>query len=187
MYHKVDSGLPSIRYAEAVEEALCFGWIDSTVNTVTAHSNLYYLQLFTRRKPKSTWSRVNKQRVAALRAQGLMTPAGEAVIDVAMRNGSWKLLDDVEDLRMDADLKEALQSSPGTMDAYEQMNSGAQKALLYRISLAKGQTTKEKYIQKAVDACREFSLDPKKRKAAAVPAAREASSSSIAKPKKRKL
>ncbi len=77
-------------YADAVEEALCFGWIDSTLNPIDEHS---YMQLFTPRKPKSGWSKLNKERVEALIANGLMTPAGHEKIELAKHHGTWSKLD----------------------------------------------------------------------------------------------
>jgi uncharacterized protein YdeI (YjbR/CyaY-like superfamily) len=81
----------SLTYNEAVEEALCFGWIDSTVHALDEHR---FRQLFTPRRPRSHWSQSNKHRVERLAAAGLMTPAGLAAIEVARANGSWEDPDD---------------------------------------------------------------------------------------------
>src|SRR6187455_3208682 len=90
---KKHTGLATVSYNDAVEEALCFGWIDTTVYPVDAQ---FYKQLFTPRKPRSTWAASNKARVLRLIAAGLMTEAGRAAIDVAKRNGSWTSLDGIE-------------------------------------------------------------------------------------------
>ena len=99
------TGRPACPYADAVEEALCFGWIDSTVNVLDDDRAL---QLMTPRKPKSTWTRLNRRRVAAMEAAGLMTDAGRRAVDVARANGYWTIYDPVEDLLEPADLAAAL-------------------------------------------------------------------------------
>ena len=96
-------------YADLVEEAICFGWIDSTVNTLDDERGL---QLMTPRKPKSGWTRLNRQRVAALEAQGRMTDAGRRAVEAAKANGWWTIYDAVEDLLEPDDLADALDASP---------------------------------------------------------------------------
>jgi uncharacterized protein YdeI (YjbR/CyaY-like superfamily) len=83
---KKHTGIPSLTYEEAVQEGLCFGWIDSLRKSV---DDRLYQQLFTPRKPKSVWSLPNRKRVALLVAQGLMTAAGMALVDLARRTGTW--------------------------------------------------------------------------------------------------
>jgi uncharacterized protein YdeI (YjbR/CyaY-like superfamily) len=84
--HKKNSPGPGVGYEEAVEEALCFGWIDSKTISL---DETRFKQIFTPRKPKSAWSRSNKERVARLIEQGLMMPAGFAAIETAKASGSW--------------------------------------------------------------------------------------------------
>ena len=86
---------PRCPYPEAVEEAICFGWIDSTVTNLDADRSL---QLMTPRKAKSTWTRLNRQRAAEMEAAGLMTEAGHRTIEVAQGNGWWTIYEQVEDL-----------------------------------------------------------------------------------------
>jgi uncharacterized protein YdeI (YjbR/CyaY-like superfamily) len=86
IYHK-KSKIPSVYYPESIEEALCFGWIDSKALKRDAESSYLY---FTRRKPKSNWSNVNKERVERLTASGLMTPVGQSLIDQAKKAGTWQ-------------------------------------------------------------------------------------------------
>lgn len=95
IYYKVKSGKPSVRYSEAVKEALCFGWIDSKVKSLDEER---YMQIFTPRKPKSVWSKLNKQYIEELIEQGLMTIAGLEKIAAAKQNGSWNSLDAIEAL-----------------------------------------------------------------------------------------
>ena len=89
------SGRDELAYEELVEEALCFGWIDSTVGVLDDDRAV---QLMTPRKAKSSWTRLNRQRVAELEATGRMTDAGRAVVATAQANGFWTLMDSVEDL-----------------------------------------------------------------------------------------
>ena len=102
IYYKKDSGKTRVSYDEAVEEALCFGWIDSTMKPVDEEK---YMQKFTPRKIKSVWSALNKRRVEKLVEQKLMTPAGIAIIDAGKKNGSWGQLDHVENFIVPPDLK----------------------------------------------------------------------------------
>jgi uncharacterized protein YdeI (YjbR/CyaY-like superfamily) len=105
MYHKKTAATPTLTWSEAVDEALCFGWLDSTAKPLDAEK---YQQFFSRRKPKSGWSKVNKAKVQRLIAEEKMMPAGLATIETAQQNGSWTLLDDVEELRLPADLEQAI-------------------------------------------------------------------------------
>ena len=84
IYYKKNAGLPSVSYQEAVQEALCFGWIDSKAQSIDEKS---YRQYFSRRKPKSVWSAVNKKKVADLIRQGLMKEAGYQSIELAKKTG----------------------------------------------------------------------------------------------------
>ena len=91
IYYKVKSGEPSVRYSEAVKEALCFGWIDSKVKSLDQDR---YKQIFTPRKPKSVWSKLNKQYIEELIQAELMSDVGLQKITVAKQDGSWTTLDD---------------------------------------------------------------------------------------------
>ena len=93
--YRKNGAIPSVTYDEAVDEALCFGWIDSSVRKGDDH---YYLQFFAKRNPRSKWSRVNKEKVKKLTVAGLMTDAGQLLIDLAKQTGTWTALDDVENL-----------------------------------------------------------------------------------------
>ncbi|MBA4057975.1 MAG: hypothetical protein C0490_24880, partial [Marivirga sp.] len=93
--HKKDSEAPGVYYPEAVEEALCFGWIDGKANKRDANS---YYQSFSQRKPGSNWSQINKSKVARLIRDGLMTPAGMDAINTAKKNGKWAASAEVENV-----------------------------------------------------------------------------------------
>ncbi|MDY7022409.1 MAG: hypothetical protein SWJ54_13800, partial [Cyanobacteriota bacterium] len=108
IYYKVKSNKPSIRYPEAVKEALCFGWIDSKVKSIDEER---YQQIFTPRKPGSVWSKLNKQYIEELIEQGLMTDAGLEKINAACEDGSWTRLDNIEALIIPDDLQLALKTN----------------------------------------------------------------------------
>ncbi len=147
VYYKKGSGVPSVSYAEAVEEALCFGWIDSKIHPV---DSLRYRQIFTPRKPGSTWSRLNKRRVAVLIRGKRMTAAGMAKITAARKDGSWKSLDGVEDQRMPADLMRALAANTQARQYFEEFSDSARKLIIRWITSAKRPQTRLSRIQKTV-------------------------------------
>ena len=125
IYYKVKSGKPSIRYSEAVKEALCFGWIDSKVKSLDEER---YMQIFTPRKPKSVWSKLNKQYIQELIEQALITELGLQKIETAQQDGSWNKLDAIEELIIPADLKEALEANE-TANRYFQAFSKSSKKI----------------------------------------------------------
>jgi len=145
----------ALTYEDAVEEALCFGWIDSTVNRLDADR---FKQLMTPRKPGSTWSRSNKERVKRLIAEGLMTPAGLAAMEAAKADGSWTLLDDVEDLIVPPDLAAALEEVPTAAAFVAGLSDSLRKQLLYRIASAKRPETRAKRIAETARAAGEGRL-----------------------------
>lgn len=148
VYYKVKSPKPSIRYPEAVQEALCFGWIDSKLQSLDAES---YQQVFTPRKPKSVWSKLNKQYVQQLIEQGLMTEAGLKAIAIAQENGSWNALDEVEALIIPDDLAQAFLQNQIAAQNYAKLSKSKQKNLLLSLSLAKQPQTRATRIQKIID------------------------------------
>lgn len=143
VYYKVKSGKPSVRYADAVKEALCFGWIDSKLKSLDEES---YKQIFTPRKPNSVWSKLNKSYLEELTAQGLMTEAGLTKIEIAKANGSWNSLDAVEELIIPADLAEAFAGDKTAESYFSNLSPSSKKVLLYRINSAKRPETRAKRI-----------------------------------------
>jgi len=137
----------SLTYDEAVEEALCFGWIDSTVRTL---DEARFRQLLTPRKPGSNWSTSNKIRVARLTAEGLMTPAGLSAVERAQADGSWTRLDEIEAEVVPPDLAEALAAVPGAREGFDATPSSARKQALWRIASAKRPETRAARIAEAV-------------------------------------
>ncbi|KAA9327018.1 hypothetical protein F0P96_17375 [Hymenobacter busanensis] len=147
IYDKKASGRVRVSYAEAVEEALCFGWIDSLPRKLDAERAML---LFTPRKPRSVWSKLNKQRVAQLVQAGLMTPAGQAKIDVARQNGSWDTLNDSDNLVVPDDLAAALAAIAGARQRFEALAPSAKKNALYYIGSAKRPETRARRIAETV-------------------------------------
>ncbi|MDQ2769172.1 MAG: YdeI/OmpD-associated family protein [Bacteroidota bacterium] len=127
VYYKKASGQPSVRYAEAVEEALCFGWIDSHPRKLDADRSQL---LFTPRQPKSGWSKVNKERLLRLEADGLLRPAGRAAIARAQANGAWESLDAAEAGRVPEDLAGALAANEAAQANFAAFSPSARKMLL---------------------------------------------------------
>lgn len=143
IYYKKKSGKPSISWSDAVDEALCFGWIDSTRKTVDEHR---FIQFFTKRKPKSVWSKINKEKVQKLIKEGRMTQAGLDSIERAKQNGSWNILDEAEDLLVPKDLEKELNNKPGAMDFFLGLSKSVRKSILQWLLMAKRPETRQKRI-----------------------------------------
>lgn len=148
IYYKVKSGKPSIQYSEAVKEALCFGWIDSKVKSLDAER---YQQIFTPRKPKSVWSKLNKQYIEEISAQGLMTEAGTKLIATAKQDGSWYKLDAIEALTIPTDLEQALAKNAVANSYFEGFSNSSKKNILFWIESAKRPDTRLKRIDKTIN------------------------------------
>ena len=145
---KKGSAEPGVTYEEAVEEALCFGWIDSRANRADATT---YLQMFSPRKPGGTWAATNKARVERLIAEGRMTPAGLALVDAAKADGSWGSLDEVDALAMPDDLLGALGANPEATANFEAFPTSSKKIILYWVANAKRPETRAKRIEETVE------------------------------------
>ena len=139
---------PVCPYPEAVEEAICFGWIDSTVNVLDEQRTL---QLMTPRRPKSGWTRLNRQRAADLEAAGLMTDAGRRAVEVAKANGWWTISDTVEDLVVPDDLARALDTNPAARAHWNEFPPSARKAMLWWLVTAAKDETRQRRIDTIVD------------------------------------
>ena len=141
--YKGATGKPRLAYDEAVEEALCFGWIDSTARTLDDERTL---QWFAPRQPHSGWSRPNKERVARLLAAGLLAPAGLAKIDAAKKDGSWSALDAVEALEIPPDLGAALAASPAAQQHWDAFPRSVKRNILAWIATARRPETRAKRV-----------------------------------------
>lgn len=136
-----------LTYADSVEEALCFGWIDSLMRPIDGRS---YMQLFTPRKPKSNWSALNKRRVKDLLARKLMAPAGLAKIAEAKKNGSWTKLDAVEAMIIPPDFAQALAGNRKAKAFFDSLAPSSRKGILYWINGVKSPELRASRIAHAV-------------------------------------
>ena len=134
---------PSMTWSEAVDEALCYGWIDSVKKSQDEFSYLHY---YSKRKAKSTWSRINKDKVEVLIGSGKMRDAGMKCIDIAKKNGSWSILDSVDALIVPEDLKLAFDQHPKSEDYYGSLSKSDRKILLYWVISAKRPETRQKRV-----------------------------------------
>ncbi len=157
VYYKSSASVTSLSWSDAVEEALCFGWIDSTRRTIDQER---FMQYFSRRKPGSTWSKINKEKVEKLIQQKLMTQAGYDSIKTAKSNGSWSLLDEVEAMVVPEDLKAELTKYDNAMEYFDKLSNSDTKILLHWVTFAKRSETRQKRIFEIVESARE-GLKPK--------------------------
>ena len=141
---KRPTGRPAVPYQEAVEEALTVGWIDATKRSLDDERSAQY---FARRKPGSGWARTNKERLVRLEAEGRMLPAGTAVVDAAKADGSWTLLDDVENLVVPADLAAALDAHPGALAHWEAYPKSVKRLHLVWLLQAKRPATRATRVE----------------------------------------
>jgi uncharacterized protein YdeI (YjbR/CyaY-like superfamily) len=136
-----------VAYGDAVEEGLCFGWVDSRTRPLDDRS---YMLLFSPRKPKSGWSRTNKERVERLIASGRMAEPGLAKIEAAKRDGSWSSLDTIENLEIPPDLAAALDEDAAARAQFESFTRSARKIILIWIATAKRPETRARRIEETV-------------------------------------
>jgi uncharacterized protein YdeI (YjbR/CyaY-like superfamily) len=150
-YYKKASGKTSVTYEEALQEALCYGWIDSTVGRIDADR---YKQKYTPRKDHSVWSSSNKARVAKLIAEGLMAPPGLAKVEAAKHNGSWESLSDIDRLgkgtAIPADLLEALSRDARAREIFDKRPPSERKLWAYWVLSARRPETRARRIEETV-------------------------------------
>lgn len=141
---------PRCPYPDAVEEAIAFGWIDSTASNLDEDRSL---QLFTPRRGKSAWTRLNRRRASDMEARGLMTDAGRKAIAAAKANGWWTIADPVEDLIEPPELAAALDANPQARSAWDGFPPSARKQMLWWvISAARDETRASRVAQIVVEA-----------------------------------
>lgn len=146
--YKVKSGKPTISWSESVDEALCFGWIDGRRKPIDDEK---FMQYFCKRKPMGTWSKVNKEKVQQLIDKGLMTKAGLDAIETAKQNGSWNILDDVEELVIPIDLEKAFKTHKGSKAYFTGLSKSVKKAILQWLMFAKREETRQKRINEIAE------------------------------------
>ncbi|MFK7806403.1 MAG: YdeI family protein [Saprospiraceae bacterium] len=146
--YKKKSEIETVYYPEAVDEALCFGWVDSKINKRDEKS---YFQYFSERNPKSNWSRVNKEKVKRLIERQLMTERGYDMIKVAKEKGTWDALNDVENLIVPEDLQQGFNDKPKAFENWNNFPRSAKRAILEWILNAKRNQTREHRIRETVE------------------------------------
>lgn len=147
VFYKKSSNKETISWSEAVDVALCFGWIDSKkikIDEETSH------QFFSKRKPRSTWSKINKEKVERLIDGGLMKQAGYKSIEIAKQNGSWILLDEAEELVIPKDLDAKFNTKPKAKDFFLSLSKSVRKSILQWVVLARRPETRLKRITEIV-------------------------------------
>lgn len=143
IFYKKKSSKYNLNWSESVDQALCFGWIDSVKKTINDEK---YIQYFSKRKAKSNWSKINKNKVQFLIEQGFMKEAGYKSIEIAKENGSWTFLDEVEALLIPEDLKKEFINYKGSIEYFQSLSNSVKKILLYWVISAKRKETRQKRI-----------------------------------------
>lgn len=151
VFYKKKSELHNFTWSAAVDEALCFGWIDGRRKPVDHEK---FIQFFCKRKPNSTWSKINKEKVSDLIKRKQMMPAGLNCIHTAKQNGSWHLLDDVEGLVLPADLQLAFEQQASTLEYYTSLSNSAKKSILQWVKLCKTDKTRQQRITEIVNSAK---------------------------------
>lgn len=147
IYHK-SSATPSVYYEEAVEEAICFGWIDSIAHKRDTESKY---QFFAVRKPKSNWSKANRERAERMMAKKQMKPAGLAMVELAKKNGTWTALVDVQNSVIPPDLQAAFKKNKTAFKNFEAFPPSSKRIILEWILNAKKPETREQRIKQTVE------------------------------------
>ncbi|EFH84356.1 YdeI/OmpD-associated family protein [Ktedonobacter racemifer] len=146
---KKESGIPSISYAEALDVALCYGWIDGQKASLDEQ---YWLQKFTPRGRRSAWSKVNREKAMALIAEGRMQPAGQKQIELAKADGRWEQAYEPQSkINIPDDLQSELDQHPLAKEFFATLDSRNRYAILYRIQTAKKVETRSARIQKFIE------------------------------------
>ena len=145
---KKDSGIASVHYPEVLDAALCFGWIDGQRK---AFDEKWFLQRFTPRRPRSPWSRVNREKAERLIAEGRMRPAGLAQVDAARADGRWDAAYESQSrITVPDDLQRELDARPRAAAFFEQLSSQNRYSILYRLQEAKRPETRARRLEKFV-------------------------------------
>lgn len=148
MYAKKHTGIATLGYDESVEEALCFGWIDSLRQPV---DDRFWRMAFTPRKPKSAWSAPNRARVAKMVKAGLMTAAGLALVTLAKQTGRWEARKAAENLEMPSDLRRALHANDKAKQQWPAYPPSLRRGFLNAVYDAKKPETRARRIARIVD------------------------------------
>uniref|UniRef100_A0A0G4HDH2 Bacteriocin-protection protein, YdeI/OmpD-associated family n=1 Tax=Chromera velia CCMP2878 TaxID=1169474 RepID=A0A0G4HDH2_9ALVE len=142
--YKKKSATPSVSYSEAVDEALCFGWIDSQTKKLDEQS---YLIRYSKRKPQSGWSAVNKKNVERLVKEGKITPAGLAAIELAKQKGQWTVPDGAETGELPSDIADRMQKDKDALQHWERFPLSYRRATVEWILSGKKEETRERRVE----------------------------------------
>lgn len=146
---KAGSGVQSVTYAEALEVALCYGWIDGQKKALDER---FWLQKFTPRRAKSIWSKVNREKAEALVRNGRMKPAGLLEMERAKQDGRWEAAyDSQSNASVPADFQAALDKNPAAQAFFATLNSANRYAVLFRVQTAKKAETRTRKIRELID------------------------------------
>lgn len=145
--YKKATNVPTVNWSDAVDQALCFGWIDGKRKTLDEER---FIQFYSKRKPRGTWSKINKEKIERLTEEGLMTKAGIEVIERAKQNGSWMILDEAEEMVIPQDLDKELKKHKEAEDFFMNLSRSVRKAMLQWLVLAKREETRQKRITEIV-------------------------------------
>jgi uncharacterized protein YdeI (YjbR/CyaY-like superfamily) len=138
----------NIHYQEALDEALCFGWIDGTVRRIDEHTLKHY---FAKRKPTSVWSAKNKRTFDELVKKGLVVEEGFKTVELAKQSGSYYKLDDLEQLILPDDLRRAFDKNPKVFEKYNTLCKTKKQRILYGLVFLKRENSRENKIKKIID------------------------------------
>jgi uncharacterized protein YdeI (YjbR/CyaY-like superfamily) len=145
---KKSSGVPSVNYAEALEVALCYGWIDGQTASV---DTTWYRQRFTPRRPRSKWSQINRAAVEKLHAEGRLSPAGIREMEAAQKDGRWEAAyPSSRNMTVPPDLESELEKYPKARRYFEQLDRQSRVAILYRLYDAKKPETRQRRLEEFV-------------------------------------
>ena len=146
---KKGSGIQSITYQQALEVALCFGWIDGLKN---AWNEKFWIQRFTARKPNSKWSKINKEKALELIEKGKMKPPGFVAIEVAKKKGTWDTAyDSQKNAEVPDDLKAEFKKFPEAARFFKNLNNVNRYAIIYRLQIARTPEIREKKLQQLLE------------------------------------
>ena len=146
---KKAAGIPTVTYAEALDVALCYGWIDGQKGSF---DDKYFLQKFTPRRPKSIWSKINVEKVERLIASGEMKPSGLKAVDAAKQDGRWAAAySSQKNIEVPADFQSALNKNKKAKAFFETLSGSKRYSFLFRITTAKKAETREKRIRQFVE------------------------------------
>ncbi len=145
---KKATGNPYVPYGDTVDEALCYGWIDSRVNTL---DDQRAMRLFTRRNPKSPWSRINKEKALRLMQEGRMMEPGARMVAAAQSNGAWTVYDEIEALVIPPDLAAALADNETAQTCFDNFPPSSKKNILWWIKSARKPETRTARVAKTAE------------------------------------